>query len=251
MTLLKAAMNPIILIPARRAATRLPDKPLAMIGDEPMICHVWRRAMEAELGPVVVACDDAEIAWVIERAGGQAVMTDVNHASGSDRIFEALGHADPGRRYDAVINLQGDLPTLDPHLLEQLLLPLEDEAVDISTLAAEILDEDEKYAPSVVKPVIAFESERQGRALYFSRATIPAGEGPVYHHIGVYGYRRTALEHFVKLPPSPLEQREKLEQLRALENGMRIDIRVVDTVPLGVDTPQDLEKVRGILGIGH
>ena len=241
------AMNPIVLIPARRAATRLPDKPLAMIGDEPMIAHVWRRAMEAEIGPVVVACDDPEIAWVVERAGGAAVMTDANHASGSDRIWEALQLSDPEATHDVVINLQGDLPTLDPHLLEQLLLPLEDEAVDIATLAAEIIDEKEKGAPSVVKPVIAFETERQGRALYFSRASVPSGDGPLYHHIGVYAYRRAALKQFVSLSPSPLEQREKLEQLRALEAGMRIDIRVVDTVPLGVDTPEDLDKAREIL----
>lgn len=244
-------MNPIILIPARRAATRLPDKPLALIGGEAMIVHVWRRAMEAEIAPVLVACDDAQIAWVIERAGGQAVMTDPHHASGSDRIWEALQQHDPHGAHDVIINLQGDVPTLDPHLLEQLLLPLDEPAVDIATMAAEITDEAEKQEQSIVKPVIAFETERQGRALYFSRARVPYGEGALYHHIGVYAYRRAALEQFVSLPPSPLEQREKLEQLRALEAGMRIDIRVVDTVPLGVDTPADLEKARDILGIGE
>ena len=244
-------MSSVILIPARRASTRLPDKPLAMIGDEPMITHVWRRAMEAELCDVVVACDDPEIAWVIERAGGNAVMTDSDHPSGSDRIWDALGQLEAASdaTYDTIINLQGDLPTLDPHLLHQLLLPLEEPEVDIATLAAEILDEADKTAPQVVKPVISFETERQGRALYFSRAAVPTGEGALYHHIGVYAYRRAALERFVKAPPSPLEQREKLEQLRALELGMRVDVRVVDTVPLGVDTPADLEKARAILAV--
>ena len=244
-------MNPIVMIPARRAATRLPDKPLALIGDLPMIAHVWQRAMEAEIGPVVVACDDPEIAWVIERAGGKAVMTGSEHASGSDRIWEALHIVDPDGGHDVIINLQGDLPTLDPHLIHHLLLPLDEPAVDIATLAAEISEEAERTAPSVVKPVIAFESERQGRALYFSRATVPANDGPLYHHIGLYAYRREALEQFVNLSPSPLEQREKLEQLRALEAGMRIDIRVVDTVPLGVDTPDDLEKARAALTIDN
>lgn len=241
-------MTPVILIPARRASTRLPDKPLAMIGEEPMISHVWRRAMEAELCDVAVACDDPEIAWVIERAGGIAVMTSSEHQSGSDRIWDALLQLEAGTpKYDVIINLQGDLPSLDPHLLHQLLLPLEEPEVDIATLAAPILDEADKSAPQVVKPVIAFETERQGRALYFSRATVPTGEGDLYHHIGVYAYRRAALEQFVKMPPSQLEQREKLEQLRALEAGMRVDVRVVDTVPLGVDTPKDLEKARAML----
>lgn len=246
-------MKPVILIPARRASTRLPNKPLAMIGDEPMIAHVWRRAMEAELAEVFVACDDPEIAWVIERAGGKAVMTDSGLASGSDRIFSALRQIETElgtETYDTIINLQGDLPTLDPHLLHQLLWPLEEPEVDIATLAAEILNDKERSAPQVVKPVIAFEGERQGRALYFSRAAVPTGEGPLYHHIGVYAYRRSALERFVALPPSPLEQREKLEQLRALEAGMRMDVRLVDAVPLGVDTPEDLEKARKVLGIG-
>jgi 3-deoxy-manno-octulosonate cytidylyltransferase (CMP-KDO synthetase) len=205
--------------------------------------------MEAELAPVVVACDDAEIAWVIERAGGKAVMTDASHVSGSDRIWDALGQIDAQGKHDLIINLQGDLPTFDPHLLHQLMLPMEDEAVDIATLAAEITDAAERTAPQVVKPVIAFDSERQGRAMYFSRASVPTGAGPMYHHIGVYAYRREALKRFVALPPSALELAEKLEQLRALEAAMRIDIRVVDTVPLGVDTPEDLEKARKILAI--
>lgn len=241
--------QPVIIIPARRGSTRLPDKPLAMIGDEPMIAHVWRRAMAAEIAPVIVACDDPEVAWVIERAGGLAVMTKAEHPSGSDRIYEALCQADPEKNYDVIINLQGDLPTFEPALLATLLDPLNRPEVDIVTLAVEITEEREKTSPSVVKPVIAFDTERQGRALYFTRATAPAGFGPLYHHIGVYAYRRAALERFVKLPPSLLEQREKLEQLRALEEGMRIEVCVVDTMPLGVDTPEDLERARELLGI--
>ncbi|MAR57110.1 MAG: 3-deoxy-manno-octulosonate cytidylyltransferase [Rickettsiales bacterium] len=240
-------MQPIILIPARRAATRLPDKPLAMIGDQPMIVHVWQRAMEAEVGPVVVACDDPEIAWVIERSGGIAVMTNKDHASGSDRIFEALNIADPKKQHDIIINLQGDLPTCEAHLPEQLLIPFDNPEVDIATLATEITDPAEVMRESVVKPVIAFDTERQGRALYFSRCAVPHGSGPYYHHIGIYGYRRSALERFIALPPGVLEQREKLEQLRALEAGMRIDIRLVDAMPLGVDTQEDLDKARELL----
>jgi 3-deoxy-manno-octulosonate cytidylyltransferase (CMP-KDO synthetase) len=240
-------MNPVVLIPARRGSTRLPDKVLAMIGDQPMIVHVWQRAMEAEVGPVIVACDDPEIAWVIERCGGQAVLTKPDHASGSDRIFEALQQADPDKKHDVVINLQGDLPTCEPHLPEQLLIPFDDPEVQMSTLATQITDPAEVIRESVVKPVIAFETERQGRALYFSRAAVPHGSGPYYHHIGIYGYRRAALEKFVSLPPGVLEQREKLEQLRALEAGMRIDIRLVDAMPLGVDTAEDLEKARSLL----
>ena len=240
-------MNPIILIPARRGSTRLPDKPLALIGDQPMIVHVWQRAMEAELGPVVVACDDPEIAWVIERSGGQAVLTDTKHASGSDRIWDALRQIDLVGDHDVIINLQGDLPTIEPSLLEQLLIPFDDPEVQITSLATRITDETEVMRPSVVKPVIAFDTERQGRALYFSRAAIPTGEGPHYHHIGLYAYRREALKHFIDLPVSPLEASEKLEQLRALEAGMRIEIRLVDTIPIGVDTQEDLVKARELL----
>lgn len=212
-----------------------------------MIAHVWRRAMEADCGPVVVACDDPEIAWVIERAGGTAVMTQADHPSGSDRIWEALNLVDEAGQHDIVVNLQGDLPTLDPNLVRVLVQMMDNPAVDIATLAAEIIEEAEKINPSVVKPVIAFDTERQGRALYFSRASVPTGAGPLYHHIGLYAYRRESLKRFVALPPSPLEQREKLEQLRALEEGMRIEICIVDTVPLGVDTPADLEKARELL----
>lgn len=238
-------MSVLIVIPARMKATRLPNKPLADIGGKPMIVQVWKRAMEAKTGEVVVACDDVAIADAVQRAGGVALLTDPNHPSGSDRVWEVV----KGTQHDIIINLQGDLPTFDPALLQQLLKPLENKEVDIATLVAQITREEEQTNPSVVKAVVALKKgEKTGRALYFTRATAPYGEGPRYHHIGVYAYRRAALETFVSLPPSPLELREKLEQLRALEAGMRIDAVVVDTVPLGVDTPEDLERAREILG---
>jgi 3-deoxy-manno-octulosonate cytidylyltransferase (CMP-KDO synthetase) len=237
----------LVLIPARMAATRLPGKPLADIGGEPMIVHVLRRAQEAELGPVVVATDSAEIAAVVDKAKGRAVLTRADHASGSDRIFEALGKADPDRRAKFIVNLQGDLPTIPPKAVAAALAPLADEAVDIATLAAEISVERERTDPNVVKVVGTPVGPARLRALYFTRATAPSGQGPLYHHIGLYAYRRAALERFVRLPPSPLELREKLEQLRALEAGMRIDVAVVDAVPLGVDTPDDLAKAREVL----
>ena len=229
------------------AATRLPGKPLADIAGEPMIVHVLRRAQEADLGPVVVATDSAEIAAIVDKANGRAVMTRADHASGSDRIFEALGKVDPERRAKFVVNLQGDLPTLDPKDVAAALRPLGDDAVDIATLAAEIKVAEERANPNIVKVVGTPVGPRRLRALYFTRATAPAGEGPLYHHIGLYAYRRAALERFVKLPPSPLERREKLEQLRALEAGMRIDVAIVDAVPLGVDTAADLAKARAVL----
>jgi 3-deoxy-manno-octulosonate cytidylyltransferase (CMP-KDO synthetase) len=241
-------MRTIVLVPARLKATRLPDKPLADIHGQPMIVHVWRRAMEAKAGRVVVATDTEEIKRAVERAGGEAVMTRADHPSGSDRIFEALGKADPRREAELIVNLQGDLPTLEPRLVRECLAPLRTAQVDIATLAARIEREHERTEPSVVK-VVGTPVGRSGtlRALYFTRATAPYGEGPLYHHIGIYAYRREALERFVALPPSPLETREKLEQLRALEAGMRIDVRIVDTVPLGVDTPADLERARQLL----
>jgi 3-deoxy-manno-octulosonate cytidylyltransferase (CMP-KDO synthetase) len=237
----------LILIPARMAASRLPGKPLADIAGAPMIVHVLRRAQEAALGPVVVATDAPEIAAAVDKAGGRAVMTRADHASGSDRIFEALGKTGLAREAEIVVNLQGDLPTLDPSLLAAALAPLADPAVDIATLATEITVERERSDPNVVKVVGTPVGPRRLRALYFTRATAPAGEGPLYHHIGLYAYRRAALERFVALPPSTLEQRERLEQLRALEAGMRIDVALVDTVPLGVDTPDDLAKARAVL----
>ena len=238
----------LILIPARMASTRLPGKPLADIAGLPMIVQVLRRAEAAQLGPVVVACDDEIIATAVEKAGGRAIMTRADHPSGSDRIFEALGIVDPKGRVRIVVNVQGDLPTIAPadHAAAPL-LPLNDPAVDIATLAAEIHKTNERTNPNVVKVVGTLVVPGRLRALYFTRATAPAGDGPLYHHIGLYAYRRTALERFVKLPPSPLEQREKLEQLRAVEAGMRIDVAIVETVPLGVDTPQDLETARAML----
>jgi len=238
-------MNPIILIPARMASVRLPDKPLAIIGDAPMIVHVWRRACEAGAGSVAVACDGKAIKEAIEKAGGTAILTDPDLPSGSDRIFQALQRLDPKGAHDVIINVQGDMPTLDPALIRQALALLDNPEVDIATLAAPITVEREKQDPAVVKPVIALDaSGRKGSALYFSRATVPSGEGPLYHHIGLYAYRRAALEKFVHLPPSFLEKREKLEQLRALEAGMRIDVAIVDTVPLGVDTEETLTIAR-------
>jgi len=238
----------IILIPARLKATRLPDKPLADIHGEPMIVHVWRRAMAAECGRVVVATDSQAVFDAVRAAGGEAAMTREDHASGSDRVYEALNRIDPDAAADVVVNLQGDLPTLDPALVQACLAPLADRGPDIATLAAEIRVEDERHNPNVVKVVgSALPVPGRMRALYFTRATAPYGEGPLYHHIGIYAYRRLALERFVSLRPSGLELREKLEQLRALEDGMRIDVSIVDTVPLGVDTPADLKRARQIM----
>lgn len=237
----------VILIPARLAATRLPGKPMADIHGLPMIVHVWQRATEADLGPVIVAADSAEIIEAVKSAGGTAFLSRHDHASGSDRIAEALASFDPQGRFEIVINVQGDLPTLDPAVLRSALLPLADSGVDITTLCAEITLDEERDNPNVVKLVGSALGERHLRALYFTRATAPWGEGPLYHHIGLYAYRRAALQRFITLAPSPLERREKLEQLRALEAGMRIDAMVVDGVPLGVDTHQDLERARRML----
>ncbi|MCC2112240.1 MAG: 3-deoxy-manno-octulosonate cytidylyltransferase [Hyphomicrobiales bacterium] len=225
-------------------STRLPGKPLAMIGDAPMIVQVWRRAMAADIGPVAVATDSAEVAEAIEAAGGRAVMTATGHPSGSDRIFEALRVIDPDAEVDVVVNLQGDLPTILPETIRTAVAPLADPAVDIATLATEIVRDEERDNPNVVKVVGSEVEPGRLRALYFTRATAPFGDGPLYHHIGLYAYRRQALARFVVLPPSPLEGRERLEQLRALEAGMRIDIALIDKVPLGVDTPESLDRVR-------
>lgn len=234
----------LVLIPARMAASRLPGKPLLDIAGLPMIVHVLHRAQAARLGRVAVATDSAEIAAVVTAQGGEAVMTRADHPSGSDRIFEALAALDGAARINTVINVQGDLPTIAPQDLRAVLEPFTEPAVDIATLAAEIRVPEEHGNPNVVKVVGAPISNDTLRALYFTRATAPYGEGPRYHHIGLYAYRRAALARFVALPPSPLERREKLEQLRALEAGMRIDVRIVDSVPLGVDTPHDLEAAR-------
>ena len=237
----------LVLIPARMAATRLPGKPLMDIAGLPMIVHVLRRAEAAQVGRVAVATDTPEIATVVKAHGGEAVMTRPDHLTGSDRIFEALERLDPRREAEIVINLQGDFPTIAPDNIRDVLPPLADPGVDIATLAAEIHTEEESTAPSVVKAIGSPIGERRLRALYFTRATAPYGDGPRYHHIGLYAYRRAALERFVSLPPSALERQEKLEQLRALEAGLRIDITIVDTVPRGVDTPADLETTRNIL----
>jgi 3-deoxy-manno-octulosonate cytidylyltransferase (CMP-KDO synthetase) len=237
----------LVLIPARMAASRLPGKPLLDIAGLPMIVHVLRCAEAAKIGRVAVATDTAEIADVVKSHGGEAVMTRTDHPSGSDRIYEALGRLDPRGETAIVVNLQGDFPTIRPDNIRSVLAPLADPAVDIATLAAEIHTEEEYTNPNVVKAVGAMVAPGRMRALYFTRAAAPHGNGPHYHHIGLYAYRRAALERFVGLPPSPLELQEKLEQLRALEAGMRIDIAVVDTVPRGVDTSPDLETARRIL----
>ena len=246
-----AERDVLILIPARMASTRLPGKPLADIAGLPMIVHVLRRAQAANVGPVAIATDSQAIAAAVEQAGGHAIMTRDDHLSGSDRIHEALEKADPHGNIRLIVNVQGDLPTLAPADLAAALGPLTDSSVDISTIAAEIKIDEERVNPNVVKVVGTPVAERRLRALYFTRATAPSGEGPLYHHIGLYAYRRAALKRFVSLPPSPLETRERLEQLRALEAGMRIDVAIVDSVPLGVDTPEDLARARDILAAGR
>jgi 3-deoxy-manno-octulosonate cytidylyltransferase (CMP-KDO synthetase) len=237
----------IILIPARMASTRLPGKPLADIAGLPMIVHVLRRAAAAKIGEAVVATDSEAVAAAVEKAGGRAVMTRSDHVSGSDRIYEALEALDPERRLDIVVNVQGDLPTIDSADIRAALKPLDDPGVDISTLAAEITDPAERTNPHVVKVAGTLVAPGRLRAASFTRADA-TGPGPHYHHIGLYAYRRAALERFVKLPPSVGEQREKLEQLRALDAGMRIDVAIVKSVPLGVDTPEELQKARKLLG---
>ncbi|MEI9929746.1 MAG: 3-deoxy-manno-octulosonate cytidylyltransferase [Rhizomicrobium sp.] len=239
-------MKPVVLIPARMASTRLPGKPLADIACLPMIVRVWKQAVAAGLGPVVVAAAEQEIVDAVERAGGRAVLTAPDLPSGSDRIFAALCDVDPGGAHDVVVNLQGDLPALDPSYVRIVAETLEATGADVATLAAEIDDDADRDNPNVVKPVVAWEGER-GRALYFTRARAPHGDGPLFHHVGIYAYTRDALKKFVTLPPSPLEKREKLEQLRALEAGMRIAVARVPHVPLSVDTPEDLQKARDVI----
>ncbi|HEV7260248.1 MAG TPA: 3-deoxy-manno-octulosonate cytidylyltransferase [Bosea sp. (in: a-proteobacteria)] len=240
--------DPMILIPARLRATRLPGKPLADIHGEPMIVRVWRRAVAADIGPVAVATDSPDICAAVEAAGGRAVMTRDDHPSGSDRIKEAADILDPQGRHDVIVNVQGDFPTLEPVAIAASMIPLADPEVSIATLVGLITDDEEKLAPSVVKLVGSHVTPARLRALYFTRATAPYGEGPLYHHVGIYAYRRAALDRFVSLPQSMLEKRESLEQLRALEDGMRIDAMIIDHVPRGVDTPPDLDRARAILG---
>jgi len=242
-------MKPIVLIPARMASTRLPGKPLADIAGTPMIVRVWRQAIAADIGPVVVAAAEREIAAAIEAVGGRAVLTPPELPSGSDRIFAALERVDRAGDHDVIVNLQGDLPDLDPAHIKKVIEPLSNPAVDIATLVVEIDNDADRADPNVVKPAVVWSSDgRSGRALYFSRATIPSGAGSVFHHLGIYAYRRAALTRFVALSPSPLEKREKLEQLRALEAGMHVAVMRVDSVPLSVDTADDLAKARAKLG---
>ncbi len=236
----------IVLIPARMASTRLPGKPLADIAGLPMIVHVLRRAEAAGIGDAVVATDSEAVAAAVEKSGGRAVMTRADHASGSDRIYEALEALDPEHRIDIVVNVQGDLPTVDPADIRAALGPLADPAVDIATLAAEIADPAELTNPNVVKAIGTPVAPGRLQATTFTRADA-SGPGPHYHHIGLYAYRRAALERFVALPPSPNERRERLEQLRALDAGMRIDVALVTSVPLGVDTPEELARARALL----
>lgn len=234
----------LIVIPARMRAIRLPGKPMADVHGEPLIVHVWRRAMEARVGRVVVATDEPTILRAVQGVGGDAVMTRADHVSGSDRVLEATTLVDPQGECEIIVNLQGDLPTLEPRLVQACLEPLAENSTDIATLACEITQASERTNPNVVKVVGTPIAPRRLRALYFTRTTAPYGDGPLFHHIGMYAYRRGALERFVTYPPSVLERREKLEQLRALEAGLRIDVGLVDTVPLGVDTPADLERAR-------
>jgi len=238
-------LNPVVIIPARLSATRLPGKPLADIAGVAMIVHVLRRAEAAGIGPVVVACGDQEIADAVTAAGGRPVMTDPALPSGSDRVWAALQAFDAAGLHDVVVNLQGDLPTLPPDFLRAVLAPLADQSVDIATLVAPVTTAEEAALPSVVKAVCAFApGAAVAPALYFSRAAVPGGDGPLWHHVGIYAYRRAALARFVALPPSALELREKLEQLRALEAGMRVTVARVDHAPFGVDTPDDLQRAR-------
>src|SRR5262245_59131460 len=238
----------LVVIPARMHSTRLPNKPLADIGGEPMIVHVWRRAVAADVGATVVATDSEDIMAAVRKVGGEAVMTRADHVSGSDRVFEAVTRVDPKAELDIILNLQGDLPAMDTRLVHQCLAPLADDEPQIATIAAEIVEEADRTNPNSVK-VVGTPTPVPGRlrALYFTRATAPWGEGPLYHHFGMYAYRRAALARFVSLAPSPFEMRERLEQLRALEDGMRIDVTLVDTIPVEVNTPHDLDLARRIL----
>jgi len=241
-------VHPVVVIPTRLGSSRLPGKALIAIGGEPMIVHVWRRGIEADIGPVVVACGEPAIAEAVRAAGGKAVLTDPALPTGSDRVQSALAGLDPDRRHDVVVVLQGDLPAIDPAVLRATLPALAEPEVAISTLATVIADPRELQAPQVVKIALSIAPDAAtGRAVYFSRAVIPAGAGPHYHHVGLYTYRRPALERYVALPRGILEQRENLEQLRALEHGMRIEATLIAAEPLGVDTPADLERARALL----
>ncbi len=245
-------MNPVVVIPARMQAIRMPGKPLVDIHGEPMIVHVWRRALAAAIGPVVVASGDQVVLDAVGKAGGNTVLTRGDHATGTDRVHEAVEAFDPERNFDVVVNLQGDLPMIQPAIIRAAPLPLSDPAVDMATVVAEITDDADRHDLNVVKAVVSLEPNRRiGRALYFSRAAVPAGDGPAYHHIGLYAYRRAVLARFVALPPGVLELREDLEQLRGLEHGLRIEASLVEAMPVSVDTPADLERARRLLDRLH
>ena len=233
----------IIIIPARLAASRLPGKPLAEIDGKPMIQLVWERAIAADIAPVYVATDDRDIANVITSAGGKAVMTRTDHPSGSDRIFEAVETIDPDKKISQILNLQGDLPDLSPDMPRLLGVILDQSNTDLATLVAPA-SQDEASRTQVVKAVVSWQDETFGKAIYFSRAAIPTGTNVLWHHIGVYGWRRASLARFVRQPPSKLELAEKLEQLRALELGMAITVGKIANAPGGVDTIEDLEAAR-------
>ena len=250
-------LSPVIIIPARMAASRLPGKPLTDIAGKPMIQRVLERARAADIAPVWVATDDDSIVEAVRAAGGNAVKTRADHPSGSDRTFEAVERIDPDRQFDLILNLQGDLPELDPMVPATLLATAEHSRAELSTLVT-LADEEEAARAQIVKAVVSWQDgtatptvgiprigiPRIGRALYFSRAPVPTGTAPKYHHVGVYGWRRGALARFVELPPSPLEMAEKLEQLRALEAGMTIAVAEIDAAPAGVDTQEDLAATR-------
>jgi 3-deoxy-manno-octulosonate cytidylyltransferase (CMP-KDO synthetase) len=236
-------VRPLVVIPARMGSSRLPGKALATIAGRPMILHVLEKALAAAIGPVAVATDSREIAEVVAAAGGRVALTTGDHACGSDRIGEALAALDPAGAHDVIVNLQGDQPDIDPAALAAALEPLAEPSVDIATLATPAAA-GERDDPNVVKLIGAEIAPRRMRALYFTRAPAPHGEGPDYHHIGVYAFRRAALARFIGLPPSPLELRERLEQLRALGAGMRIDAMILDKAARGVDTSADLQRLR-------
>ncbi|OPB31110.1 3-deoxy-manno-octulosonate cytidylyltransferase [Bartonella sp. AR 15-3] len=241
------SLQPLILIPARMGSTRLPGKALADIAGKPMIIHVAERAKETGLERIIVATDHDKIAQTVTAYGYECIITCTNHQSGSDRIYEALTKVDPAQRYNVIVNVQGDLPTITPNAIVSALRPLENNLTDIATLGTKLIEDNEKINPNIVKIIGTPIAKNRLRALYFTRATAPYGDGPLYHHIGLYVYRRKALEKFITLKSSTLEQREKLEQLRALENNMRIDVEIIDTTFLSVDTQNDLERVRKIL----
>ena len=240
--------NTAIIIPARLASTRLPNKPLLPINGKPMILHVWEQAVAAEIGKVIVATDSDQIKEVISEAGGNCELTRSNHQSGTDRIYEALENFDQDKNINFIVNLQGDLPQINRECLSSVVNLLSDEAAEVGTLVCEMTDHDEINSKSIVKAIADINPNTKiGRAINFTRTPEPSINGNYLHHIGLYAYTRTALEKFVHLSPSTREIDQKLEQLRALDNQMRIDIQLIDFLPLGVDTPEDLEKMQKLI----